>query len=82
GLKLKIDSQGMAMVKVKGQRVIELSVADPSRKLSRAAITISGIYSSCADDFVTIPNKSENNTLVLVNLPRGVYAGKSVSVRL
>lgn len=82
GLKLKIDSQGMAMVKMKGQKVVELSVADPSRKLSRAAITISGIYNSCADDFVTIPNKSENNTLILVNLPRGVYAGKSVSVRL
>jgi chondroitin AC lyase len=82
GLKLRIDSQGIAMVKMKGQRIVELSVADPSRKLSRAAITVSGIYSSKADDFVTIPNKGANNTLVLVDLPLGVYAGKSVSVRL
>ena len=81
-IRLRLDSQGMVMVKMEGQRIVELSVADPSRKLSRATITLTGIYDSEGDDFVTISSKNENNTLVLVDLPRGVYAGKSVTVKL
>jgi len=80
--KVKMDSQGMVMIKMKGDKIEELSVADPSRKLSRITMTVSGIYNSKGDSFFTIPNKSENNTLILVNLPQGVYAGKSVTVAL
>ena len=80
--KVRVDSQGMVMIKMKGHRIVELSVSDPSRKLSRVTITVSGIYSSRGDDFVTIPNESEHQTLVLVDLPRDVYAGKSVTVKL
>ena len=78
--KVRMDSQGMAMIKMKGNRIENLSVSDPSRKLSRMTMTVSGIYHSKGDDFFTIPNESENNTLVLVDLPQGVYAGKSVTV--
>jgi chondroitin AC lyase len=80
--KVKMDSQGMAMIKMKEDKILELSVADPSRKLSRITMTVSGIYNSKGDSFFTIPNKTNNNTLVLVNLPQGVYAGKSVTVEL
>jgi len=80
--KVRMDSQGMAMLRMKGNRIEELSVSDPSRKLSRIAMTVSGIYNSKGDDFFTMPNKSKNNTLVLVDLPQGVYAGKSVTVEL
>ncbi len=80
--KVRMDSQGMAMLKMKGNRIEELSVSDPSRKLSRIRMTVSGIYDSRGDDFFTMPNKSEDNTLVLVDLPQGVYAGKSVTVEL
>jgi chondroitin AC lyase len=79
-IKIKMDSQGMAMVKMKGNKIEKLSVSDPSRKLSRIMITVSGIYDSSGDGFLTIPNKSEKNTLVLIDLPQGVYAGKSVTI--
>ena len=75
-----MDSQGMAMIKMKGNRIERLSVSDPSRKLSRITVTVSGIYDSKGDGFFTIPDESKSNTLVLIDLPQGAYAGKSVTV--
>jgi chondroitin AC lyase len=78
----KMDSQGMAMLKMEGKRIKELTVSDPSRKLSTISVTIPGIYNVNADSFTAYPDKSKNNTSILVDLPRGVYAGKSVTVKL
>ena len=82
GTKVGMDSQGMAMLKMKGNRIEELSVSDPSRKLGGIRVTVSGIYNSKGSGFFTTPDKSKNNTSVLVDLPQGVYAGKSVTVEL
>jgi chondroitin AC lyase len=81
-VKVRMDSQGMAMIKMKGNKIEGLSISDPSRKLNRIIMTISGVYNSKGDCFSTIPNKSKNNTMVSVDLPQGVYAGKSVMVEL
>ena len=81
-LKIRMDSQGMAMLKMDGNRVKELSVADPSRKLSRILVTIPGIYNSKGENFMTFANNSQNSTVVVVDLPLGVYLGKSVTVSL
>jgi chondroitin AC lyase len=78
--KIRMDSQGIAMLKMQGNRIKELTVSDPSRKLSRINITVPEIYNSKGDNYVTIPNK--NNTLILVDLPQGVFAGKSVTIKL
>ena len=72
-----MDSPGMALIKMKGNKIEELSVSDPSRKLNRITMTVSGIYNSKGDYFSTIPNKSKKNTVISVELPKGVYAGKS-----
>ena len=72
----------MAMLKMKGNRIEKLSVSDPSRKLSRLTLTFTGLYDSRGDHFFTIPNEDQNNTLVLIDLPQGVYAGMSVTVEL
>jgi len=80
--KISMDSQGMAMIQMKGNKIEKLSLSDPSRKLSRITMTVSGIYNSKGDTFFTIPNKSKNCTLILIDLPQGVYAGKSVTVEL
>ena len=77
-----MDSQGMAMFKMQGDRVEELTVSDPSRKLNRIIVTVSGIYESRGDGFITHPDTGKGNTLILVDLPQGVYAGKSVTLRL
>jgi chondroitin AC lyase len=81
-LKLRMDSQGMAMLKMQGNKIRELTISDPSRKLNRITITVSGIYNSQGDNFVTISNYNQNDTLILVDLPQGVFTGKSVTINL
>ncbi len=78
----RMDSQGMAMLKMKGNRIEKLTVSDPSRKLSRILITIPDIYNISGDNFVAFPDNDHNNTLMVVDLPQGVFAGKSITVKL
>jgi chondroitin AC lyase len=80
--RMKLGSQGMVMLKMDGSRIKELSVADPSRKLNQILVTVSGLYESKGDNFQTFPNESKKETLILVNLPQDVYAGKSVTINL
>jgi hypothetical protein len=48
-LKVGMDSQCMAMFKMQGDRVGELTASDPSRNLNRVIVTVSGIYKSQGD---------------------------------
>ena len=82
GLNVRMESQGMVMLKMEENRINELTVSDPSRKLNRLLITISGVYNSEGDGFMAYPDENQNKTLLLVDLPQGVYSGKSVTVRL
>jgi len=82
GLTVGMDSQGMMMLKMKDDRVGELTVSDPSRKLTRVIVTLSGIYDKQGDHFFTVPDRDKGSTLILVYLPKGVYAGKSITLTL
>jgi chondroitin AC lyase len=82
GFNFRMDSQGMAMIKMRGSRIEELSVADPSRKLSRMLITVSGNYNVSGDGFVALPDINQNKTYFVIDLPQDVYAGKSVTIKL
>ena len=79
---VRLESQGMVMIRMEGDRIVELSVSDPCRRCRRATVTVSGIYSSTADGVVAIPDENRQTTLLLVDLPQDVYAGKSVTVDL
>jgi chondroitin AC lyase len=81
-LNVKMDSQGMVMLKMEENRIDKLTVSDPSRKLNRLLITISGVYNSKGDGFIAYPDKTQNKTILLVDLPQGVYAGESVNIKL
>ncbi len=81
GQKVKMDSQGMAMLKMEGNKVKELTVADPSRQLSKILITLPKIYSNIGEGFICFSNNKDNNTMVIVDLPQGVYLGKSVTIK-
>ena len=80
--KVKMAGQGMSMIKMNGHRIKELSVSDPSRKLNKIVMTVSGIYDSKGNHYFTIPDKTTNNTLIVIDLPQGVYLGKSVTIKL
>lgn len=80
GASIRMDSQGMVMLKMDNNKISEISVADPSRKLSRALITVPGIYEKEGAGYSIYPNKDQNQTLLMVELPQGLYAGKSVTI--
>lgn len=81
GMSFRLDSPGMAMLTLRDGRATDLTVSDPSRKLSRLVITLPGKYSAKEDGVVTLPGKDANTTILMVDLPDGVYAGKSVTLR-
>ena len=70
------------MDKMNGESIAEITLADPSRKLRRIAITVPGIYKASGYDFVALSDVEGKKTLFMVDLPQGFYAGKSVSVKL
>lgn len=82
GLTVRMDSQGMVMLKMNGNRISEISLADPSRKLTRLLLTVTGIYDNKGENFVTYPDQGRYQTMIMVDLPQGVEAGKSVEIRL
>ena len=80
GTQVSLDSQGMAMLKMQGGRLNNLTLSDPSRKLSRISLSVTGIYQAKGENYRTVVNESQNSTLFIVDLPQGVYAGKSVKL--
>jgi chondroitin AC lyase len=79
GTEVRMDGPGMVLIRMNGERIKELSVSDPSRKLDTITLTVSGIYNASGDGFHMAPDRSNDSTTIAVTLPEGVYAGKSVS---
>ncbi len=82
GVNVRMDSPGMAMLKMQGNRLSELTVADPSRKLSRLLVSVSGIYKAKGENYRTVVDEGQNTTLFIVDLPQDVYLGKSVHLKV
>ena len=82
GIAVRSDSQGMVMLTLQGGRIDRITVSDPSRKLSKMRLTVSGLYDANGEHFVTVPNSTQKTTFIDVSLPRGVYAGKSTVIEL
>ena len=80
--RFKMESQGMAILKMVGNNSKVLSVSDPSRNLGKIVVTLPGLYFSKGENFVCIPNQKNKETMVIIDLPQGVYAGKSVTINL
>jgi chondroitin AC lyase len=81
-LTMRMDSQGMAMLKMQGDKIQELTVSDPSRKLSKVLVTLSGVYKATGTHSIVISNGEQSSTMILVDLPQGDFAGSSVTVKL
>ncbi len=78
GTQVSLDSQGMAMLKLQGGRLKELTLSDPSRKLNRILLSVTGIYPAKGVNYRAVVNEDQHSTLFIVDLPQGVYSGKSV----
>jgi chondroitin AC lyase len=79
---VRLDSPGMVMLKTREGRLHELTLSDPSRMLSRMLVSVSGIYKVQGDSYRTLVDESKNVTLFIVDLPQGVYLGKSVHLEV
>ncbi|MEN9884436.1 MAG: hypothetical protein RLZZ420_1653 [Bacteroidota bacterium] len=79
GLQVKLDSQGMVMLKAAGNRISSVTVSDPSRMLLRINLTISGVYNIKKEGVVCLPDATKNETLLIVDLPQGPWTGSSVT---
>jgi Polysaccharide lyase family 8, super-sandwich domain len=44
-------------------------------------VTLPSIYTTKGEGFSCLPNEKGNTTMVIVDLPQGVYLGKSVTVK-
>ncbi len=82
GVTVRLDSPGLAMLKIQKGRLSELTLADASRKQSRMLLTVSGVYKTRGDNYRTIVDEKQNSTMFVVDLPQGVYLGKSVHLKL
>ena len=82
GLKLKSDSPGVIMIKENGGEILEISVADPNRELGKINFSVSAKVESDDDNCSVVWDGKNNVSLISIALPRGVYAGKSVTVHL
>jgi len=63
-------------------RIQELSVSDPTRKRDTMTLTMPGVYDAREDALHMTPDRYNASTTIVVTLPEGVYAGKSVSCGL
>ena len=81
-LKLVCDNPGIIMLKMIGEKVTEISVADPNRELGKFHLSISAKIEKTGDNFSAVWNEKEGFTNISVDLPKTVYAGQSVTINL
>jgi chondroitin AC lyase len=76
-------SPGAVMLKIADDGLKEISVADPTRKLSRMLMKISGnIDASDKDKLMSVYNRATNMSDLAIDLPTGFYTGQSVIIGL
>jgi len=82
-LVVSLASPGAVMLKIVNDVIKEISVADPTRKLSRMLMKISGnINANDKDNLRSVFNGATNMSDLTIDLPTGFYAGQSVIIGL
>ncbi|MBX2843834.1 MAG: chondroitin lyase [Flammeovirgaceae bacterium] len=80
-LNLTCDGPGILMLKVKGNEVKEITVSDPNRELSNLHFSLTAKLESKDENMQIIWNEKSKKSNISVLLPKGIYAGKSVSLK-
>ena len=82
GLKVGMDSPGVLMAKTEGSAIKQISVSDPSRKLGKIHLTVTGKIEKTGANFKSSWNNEKQISEISIDLPQKVYAGKSVTIEL
>ncbi|MDP3914888.1 MAG: polysaccharide lyase family 8 super-sandwich domain-containing protein [Bacteroidota bacterium] len=81
-LTIGMDSPGTVMVKTDGAAVKQISVADPSRKLGKIHVSVTGKIEKSGENFRSFWNEKKGISEISIDLPQTVYAGKSITIEL
>jgi len=81
-LKLACDNPGIVMLKMAGDKVSEISVADPNRELGKFHLSISGRFDKNAGNVNSLWDERKGVTKIAIDLPQAEYAGRSVTIIL
>ena len=82
GMTVGLESQGMVMFHIQDGQIETLTVADPSRKLRRMRVTLSGEYTADKEGVEALPHTKGGRTVLGIELPQDVWVGKSIQVDL
>jgi chondroitin AC lyase len=80
--KLVCDQPGIVMVKMNGSQISEISVADPNRELWKFHLSVSGKWAGKSGDFTAVWNEKSGMTDISAELPKDVYEGQSITLKL
>lgn len=80
--KLVTDNPGIVILKMNGNSVEKISVADPNRELKKFHISISGKIENPGEYLNAVWDEKEELTHITILLPQGNYAGDSVTIKL
>ncbi len=70
------------MVKLKGRTIEEISVADPTEKLSSIQLSMNVPVIIAGTNWHPVWNKEKKETTISIDLPKAEMAGKSVVMEL
>ena len=77
-----MENAGIIMLKLKRGKVESFSISDPTRKLTELKFTLEGLYSVKNPSIKVIKDKKTNTSQFIVQMPKGAFAGKSLSFKL
>jgi len=80
--KIKLGSQtpGIVILKAEGGRISEITVSDPNRELGRMMLTVSTKITRDGENYKTFWNDEKQQTEIIIDLPKGQYAGSSITL--
>ena len=81
GLRLEMKDPGIVMIHTTGTSVQSLSVSDPTRQLKKMHLTLSAHLQGEGKGFQVHWDDQRKVSVVSIDLPQDVYAGKSVTIK-
>lgn len=81
-LSLKMDNSGIILIELHQGKVQAISISDPSRKQKEIKFRLDGLYKVKDREVITSRDKKSKATYFTIRMPKGNFAGKSISFQL
>lgn len=80
GIILSVDNPCIVMVTMKSKRIVQMSVADPTHKLSAVKLRVNAKLNGSGSGWIA--EQGKNESVITVQLPQAGYAGQTVVMEL